>query len=106
MIHLIEVMAFINPLNVAKLLFEDYNKEDLPLTQVSDREKDLKEKIKTIITEYRNCGNIDVEIDEDLILAEDEYDCNFDENNNTEEIQKFNEEVNIEYKKGGRILEP
>ena len=42
----------INPINIATLLFEKYKKEYFPLTQVTNREIDWKERIKSKITEY------------------------------------------------------
>ena len=64
-------MVPINPRNVATLLFE----------------------------EYKNCESVVVEIAEDLVLANNECDSNFYEEDSTEKIKEFDEKVNIEYKK-------
>ena len=64
-------MVTINPINVATLLFEEYKKEYFPPTQVTNRKIYLKERIWIIIIEYN-----EVEIAEDIVLANNEYDSN------------------------------
>ena len=74
------------------------NKKDyFPPTQVTNREIDLKERIKIIITEYKNCESVEVEIEEDLMLANNECDSNFYEADSTEKVKEFNEKVIIKY---------
>ena len=57
-------MVPIYPMIVATLLFEEYKKEYFPPTQVINTEIDLKERIKIIIIEYKNCESVVVEIAE------------------------------------------
>ena len=64
-------MVPINPMNVTTLLS----------TQVTKREIDLKERTKIIITEYKNCQIVELEIAEDLVLANDERLKNIKHNN-------------------------
>ena len=85
---------------------KNIKKEYFLPTQVTNREIDLKEKIKIIITEYKNCETVEVEIAEDLVLANDECDSNFYEEDSTEKIKEFDEKVNTESKKGCKVLEP
>ena len=86
---------------------ENIKREHISLTQVSNRKIGLKERIKIIIREYKNCESVEVEIAEDLVLANVECDSNLYEEDSTEQIKKFYEKVYIRVqKKGCRVLEP
>ena len=93
-----------NLMNIATFLFKEYKKEYFSPTQVTNRECDLKERIRIIITEYKNCESIEVEIAKNLVLANDECESNFYKEDRTEKIKEYDEKFDIEYKKGCRVL--